>query len=80
FDVGFRFSSSDIVNQLKNNADLKTKLEKLKRVSGDKKTNSERIKKIIEKLEKDNFITLENEITETYKGLTSFNYLKEIIT
>ena len=46
----------------------------------DKKTNSERIKKIIEKLEKDNFITLENEITETYKVLTSFNYLKDIIT
>lgn len=40
-------------------------------------TNS---KKIIEKLEKDNFITLENEITETYKVLTSFNYLKDIIT
>lgn len=80
FDVGFRFSPSDIVNQLKNNADLKTKLEKLKKVSGDKKTNSERIKKIIEKLEKDNFITLENEITETYKVLTSFNYLKDIIT
>ncbi len=79
FDVGFRFSPSDIVNQLKNNADLKTKLEKLKKVSGDKKTNSERIKKIIEKLEKDNFITLENEITETYKVLTSLNYLKDII-
>jgi len=80
FDVGFRFSPSDIVNQLKNNADLKTKLEKLKRLSGDKKANSDRIKKIIEKLEKDNFITLENEITETYKVLTSFNYLKDIIT
>ncbi|MBS9766127.1 MAG: hypothetical protein KGV44_01145 [Flavobacteriaceae bacterium] len=80
FDVGYRFSPSDIVNQLKNNADLKTKLEKLKKVSGDKKTNSEKIKKIIEKLEKDNFITLENEITETYKVLTSFNYLKDIIT
>lgn len=80
FDVGFRFSPSDIVNQLKNNADLKSKLEKLKKVSKDKKTNSERIKKIIEKLEKDNFVTLENEITETYKVLTSLNYLKDIIT
>ena len=34
----------------------------------------------IEKLEKDNFITLENEVSETYKVLTSFNYLKDIIT
>lgn len=80
FDVGYRFSPSDIVNQLKNNADLKTKLEKLKKVTSDKKTNSEKIKKLIEKLEKDNFITLENEITETYKVLTSFHYLKDIIT
>ncbi|REE07649.1 hypothetical protein DFQ09_1133 [Winogradskyella pacifica] len=80
FDVGFRFSPSDIVNQLKNNADLKTKLEKLKKIGIDKKSYSERIKKLIEKLEKDNFITLENEISETYKVLTSLNYLKDIIT
>jgi hypothetical protein len=80
FDVGFRFSPSDIVNQLKNNADLKTKLESLKKIGADKKNYSDRIKKIIEKLEKDNFITLENEMTETYKVLTSFNYLKDIIT
>ncbi|MBG6063591.1 hypothetical protein IWX83_003402 [Flavobacterium sp. CG_9.1] len=79
FDVGFRFSPADIVNQLKNNADLKTKLESLKKISSEQK-NYDRIKKIIEKLEKDNFITLENEISETYKVLTSFNYLKEIIT
>ena len=80
FDVGFRFSPSDIVNQLKNNADLKIKLDSLKKISGDKKTYSDRIRKVIEKLEKDNFITLENEFSETYKVLTSFNYLKDIIT
>jgi hypothetical protein len=79
FDVGFRFSPSDIVNQLKNNADLKTKLEKLKKIGVDKKSYSDRIKKIIENLIKDNFITLENEISETYKVLTSLNYLKDII-
>lgn len=80
FDVGFRFSPSDVVNQLKNNADLKTKLDNLKKVSADKKSYSDRIKKIIERLEKDNFITLENEISETYKVLTSLNYLKDLIT
>lgn len=80
FDVGFRFSSSDIVNQLKNNADLKTKLEKLKKIDVNIKSYSDKIKKLIEKLEKDNFITLENEISETYKVLTSLNYLKDIIT
>lgn len=80
FDVGFRFSPSDIVIQLKNNADLKSKLDNFKKIKGGKKNFSDRIKKIIEKLEKDNFITLENEISETYKVLTSFHYLKDIIT
>lgn len=80
FDVGYRFSPSDIVNQLKNNADLKTKLDSLKKISGDKTSYTDRIKKIIDRLEKDNFITLENEISETYKVLTSFNYLKDIIS
>lgn len=80
FDVGFRFSPSEIVSQLKNNADLKTKLDALKKISADKKNFSDRIKKIIERLEKDNFIALENEISETYKVLTSFNYLKDLIT
>lgn len=80
FDVGYRFSPSDVVNQLKNNADLKSKLDSFKKIGGDKKNYTDRIKKLIEKLEKDNFITLENEISETYKVLTSFNYLKDIIS
>lgn len=80
FDVGFRFSPSDIVNQLKNNADLKSKLDSFKKIGTDKKNYTERVKKIIEKLEKDNFIALENEISETYKVLSSFNYLKDIIS
>jgi hypothetical protein len=80
FDVGLRFSPSDIINQLKNNADLTSKLDNLKKISGDKKSHSDRVKKIIEKFEVDNFIMLEDEISETYKVLTSFNYLKDIIT
>jgi hypothetical protein len=80
FDVGFRFTPSDILNQLKTNIDLKIKLESFKTIGGEQKNYSDRIKKIIEKMEKDNFITLENEVSETYKVLTSFNYLKDIIT
>ena len=45
FDVGFRFSPANIVNQLKNNADLKTKLESLKKISGDQKNYTDRVKK-----------------------------------
>ena len=80
FDVGYRFTPSDIVNQLKNNADLMSKLDSLKKITVDKKSNSDRVKKIIERLEKDNFITLEDEISESYKVLTSFNYLKDMIS
>jgi len=80
FDVGFRFTPSEIVNQLKNNADLKSKLDSFKKINVDKRNYSERIKKIIEKLERDNFIVLESEMSETYKVLTSFNYLKDLIT
>lgn len=80
FDVGFRFSPADVVNQLKNNVDLKSKLESFKKIGVDKKNYTDRIKKIIERLEKDNFVALENEPSETYKVLTSFNYLKDIIS
>ncbi len=79
FDVGFRFTPSEIDSQLKNNADLKTKLENLKRIGADKKNYLDRIKSTIGKLEKDNYIALENEISETYKVLTSFNYLKDLV-
>ncbi|WP_179022155.1 condensin complex protein MksE [Winogradskyella forsetii] len=79
FDVGFRFTPSDIANQLKNNADLKSKLEHIKKLGGINTSYPERIKKIIDRLQKENFIILENEITETYKVLTSLNYLKDII-
>lgn len=80
FDVGYRFSPADIVNQLKNNADLKSKLNSFKKIGNEKKKYIDRIQKLIEKLEKDNFVCLENEITETYKVLTSFHYLKNIIS
>ena len=49
FAIGFRFTAYEIHNQLKNNADLKTKLENLKKIGSDKKNYLDRIKKIIEK-------------------------------
>ncbi len=79
FDVGFRFTPSEIHSQLNINADLKLKLENLKSIKLEKKNYLDRIKKIIEKLEKDNYISLENELSETYKVLTSFHYLKDLI-
>jgi hypothetical protein len=79
FDVGFRFSPSEIAGQLKNNADLKDKLSNIKGTGLDDKKYLDRIKKLISKLEKDNYIALENKISEEYKVLTSFNYLKDLV-
>ena len=79
FDVGFRFTPSEIHNQLKNNADLKSKLENLKGINSDKKNYFERIKKLTERFEKEGFISMENEMSETYKILTSYNYLKDLL-
>lgn len=79
FDIGFRFSPAEITNQLKNNADLKNKLDNFKGIGADKRNYSERVKKVIEQLVKDDFVALENEMNETYKVLTSFNYLKELV-
>ncbi len=79
FDIGFRFTPSEIHNQLKNNADLKAKLDSLKKISTTKEAYLDRIQKLIDKLEKDNYITLESLVSDTYKVLTSFNYLKDLI-
>lgn len=79
FGVGFRFTPSEIANQLNTNADLKYKLNNLKKIGTDKKRYTERIRKIIEILTKDNYIALENELDETYKVLSSFHYLENLI-
>lgn len=79
FDVGYRFSPAEISTALKNNADLKNRLETMKRLGKSRQNYDERIRKIIEIMERDNFVALEQEISETYKVLDSFHYLKELI-
>jgi protein-disulfide isomerase-like protein with CxxC motif len=78
FDTGFRFTPAEIHNQLKNNADLKSKLIDLsKGKSG--KNRLELIRDIIKRLQNEGFVALENEDDETYKVLTSFRYLTDLI-
>jgi hypothetical protein len=79
FAPGFRFTTSDVAQQLKVDASLKDKLEIMKRLTGDGKYD-ERISNLIEKqLCIPGFAELENELTNEYKVLSSFNYLKELI-
>jgi hypothetical protein len=79
FGAGYRFSPSDILVKTKVDAELKTKLESLKKYSGGKEKHLEIIEKILETLEKDKFIEMENTITHQYKVLTSFHYLEQLV-
>ncbi|CAN5271262.1 hypothetical protein BH23BAC2_BH23BAC2_27690 [soil metagenome] len=78
FGSGFRFSIADITVRLNTDADLKSKLSALKKIT--KKTNhTEAVSRLVEFLIKDNFVELQDEITNTYKVLSSFGYLEELI-
>ncbi|SKB39429.1 hypothetical protein SAMN05660776_0927 [Salegentibacter holothuriorum] len=78
FGSGFRFSIADITVRLNTDADLKSKLNSLKKIT--KKINhTEAVSKLVDYLLKDNFLELQDEITNTYKVLSSFEYLEELI-
>ena len=78
FGSGVRFSFSDILVQMKMDADLETKLDGLKKYA-DKTTHQEIIERILKILADDSFIEMENPITQQYKVLASFNYLEQLI-
>lgn len=79
FGAGYRFTPSDILVKLNLDAALKSKLEGLKKYSGEKNKHNEITEKILEDLKKDRFIELENDILHQYKVMTSFNYLEQIV-
>lgn len=78
FSAGYRFTTADIVVRVNVDATLKNKLESLKKYTREE-VYTDSIQKIIDMLRRDNFIELENEINATYKVLTSFAYLEELI-
>lgn len=78
FGSGFRFSIADITVRLGTDVDLKVKLKGLKKVT--KKTNfTDAASKLAEILIRNNFVELQDEISGTYKVLSSFAYLEELI-
>jgi len=79
FGSGYRFIPSDILVKLNVDAELKSKLDGLKRYSGGKDKYNEILDKILADLEKDRFIELENAISQQYKVLASFKYLEQIV-
>ncbi len=79
FGPGFKFSPSEISIRLDVDVDLKTKLKGLRRFAPKKSSYIEVIKKIVETLEKNHVVELENDASQTYKVLSSFTYLEELI-
>ena len=81
FGTGYSISPQDITVKIKVDAVLKSKADGLKKILKDDKTPyDEVVTKTIEDLCKAGFAEMENEILKTYKILSSFKYLEELVT
>jgi len=79
FGSGYRFTPYDILVKLNLDAELKSKIEGLKRHSSGKEKPSEILEKILGDLVKDKFIDIEDPNFHKYKVLASFKYLEQIV-
>lgn len=82
FVSGYSFTTQEIVVQIKVDAVLKSKADGLRKVFKlDEKTPyNEVITKVTDSLCKDGFAEIENEILKSYKILSSFKYIEELVT
>ena len=78
FGPGYRFTPADILVKLNVDAMLKGKLAGLKRYSREEK-QADAIQKLIDLLCREGFAELENDVTHSYKVLSSFSYLEDLI-
>ncbi|MGL5730079.1 MAG: condensin complex protein MksE, partial [Bacteroidales bacterium] len=76
FGSGFTFRTADIQVEIGCNIDLKEKVSKL---FSEKKKHSEVIDQLIKELKNMGFIEEENELDGTWKVLTAFHYIEELI-
>lgn len=76
--VGTRYTITEIAQECLGNPMQKEKLEEI-RIGGNKANITDKLREILDFLTADTFLELEDEETETYKVLDSFNYLLEII-
>ena len=76
FGPGFKFRPADIEVQISCQIELKDKASKLFQ---DKKKYNEIVEKLVSELEKAGMIELENEHDNTYKVLTAFHYMEDLV-
>jgi len=78
FGPGFKFTPADIEVRLSVDAVLKTKLNSLRKITKESNYQAS-IRRLADMMSRDNFFELENDITTTYKVLTSFSYIEQLI-
>jgi len=81
FVPGYSFTISDISVKVKVDAVLKNKVDGLRKILklDDKTPYEDVVNKMVDNLYKEGFIDMENEILKTYKILTSYKYLRELV-
>ena len=81
FGSGYSFTTQEITVKIKVDAVLKSKADHLRKLlkMDDKTPYDEVVIKVVESLCKEGFAELENEILKTYKILSSFKYLEELV-
>jgi hypothetical protein len=82
FVSGYSLSPQEVSVKIKVDAVLKNKADGLRKVlkMDDKTPYDEVVTKTIDNLCKDGFAEMENEILKSYKILSSFKYLEELVT
>ncbi|MGB4413919.1 MAG: hypothetical protein WBI53_03415 [Paludibacter sp.] len=82
FVSGYSFTTQEIVVRIKVDAVLKSKADGLRKVFrlDDKTPYDEVVIKVVENLCKEGFAEIENEILKSYKILSSYKYLEELVT
>lgn len=78
FGVGFRFMPSEILVQIKIDANLKDKIDQLNKPLGDG-SHKDRVQRLIDELVKYGFLELEGEIMQQYKVLSSYAYIEKLL-
>lgn len=78
FTSGYSFNASEILVKLNVDAVLKSKLDVLKKWSKED-VYQDSINKIIKMLCDDGYAEIENEILKSYKVLSSYKYLEELV-
>lgn len=82
FGSGYSLSPQEISVKIKVDAVLKSKADGLRKLlkMDDKTPYDELVTKVIDNLCKDGFAELETEVLKSYKILSSFKYLEELVT